>query len=136
MHVPRPSIRRRASLSSAGKKALPFTKILLVGIAVLAIGALVTELLTSGLTPNCQNNPLDPLCVPGYAVRTLTRMTIAYIFALTFALAYGIATAMSHRASHVLLPLLDIFQSVPVLGVVPVVFLIILGTGTGITPPP
>ncbi len=37
---------------------------------------------------------------------------------------------MSHRASHVLLPLLDIFQSVPVLGVVPVVFLIILGTGT------
>src|SRR5437899_8107753 len=63
-------------------------------------------------------------------------MTIAYIFALTFALAYGIATAMSHRASHVLLPLLDIFKSVPVLGVVPVVFLIILGTGTGITPPP
>ena len=43
---------------------------------------------------------------------------------------------MSHRASHVLLPLLDIFQSVPVLGVVPVVFLIILGTGTGTTPPP
>src|SRR5437016_12225864 len=63
-------------------------------------------------------------------------MTIAYALALAFALSYGIATAMSHRASHVLLPLLDIFQSVPVLGVVPVVFLIILGTGTGITPPP
>jgi NitT/TauT family transport system permease protein len=61
-------------------------------------------------------------------------MTIAYAFALTFALAYGIATAMSHRASHVLLPLLDIFQSVPVLGVVPVVFLVILGTGP-INPP-
>src|SRR5437870_12813459 len=56
-------------------------------------------------------------------------MTIAYAFALGFALTYGIATAMSHRASHVLLPLLDIFQSVPVLGVVPVVFLVILGKG-------
>src|SRR5207249_11469829 len=56
-------------------------------------------------------------------------MTIAYAFALGFALTYGIATAMSHRASHVLLPLLDIFQSVPVLGVVLVVFLVILGTG-------
>src|SRR5438128_6844852 len=115
--------------SSAGKRASLFTKILLVGIVVVAIGALVTELLIGGLTTDCQNNPLDPLCVPGYAVRTLTRMTIAYIFALAFALAYGIATAMSHRASHVLLPLLDIFQSVPVLGVVPVVFLVILGTG-------
>ena len=57
-------------------------------------------------------------------------MSIAYAFALAFALAYGIATAMSHRASHVLLPLLDIFQSVPVLGVLPVVFLLILGTGS------
>ncbi len=136
MHVPRPSLRRRIISSSAGKRASLFTKILLVGIVVVAIGALVTELLIGGLTTDCQNNPLDPLCVPGYAVRTLTRMTIAYIFALAFALAYGIATAMSHRASHVLLPLLDIFQSVPVLGVVPVVFLIILGTGTGTTPPP
>ena len=96
---------------------------------MLAIGVLITELLTGALTADCNTNPLDPLCIPGYAVRTLTRMTIAYAFALTFALAYGIATAMSHRASHVLLPLLDIFQSVPVLGVVPVVFLVILGTG-------
>src|SRR5947208_8935193 len=92
------------------------------------------ELLTGGLTPNCQRNPLEPLCIPGYAVRTLTRMTIAYVFALAFALAYGIATAMSHRASHVLLPLLDIFQSVPVLGYLPIVFAIFLGTGSQANP--
>jgi NitT/TauT family transport system permease protein len=115
--------------SSAGKGVSLFTKIFLVGIAVVAIGVLLTELLTGALTPDCTTHPLDPLCIPGYAVRTLTRMTIAYLLALAFALAYGIATAISHRASHVLLPLLDIFQSVPVLGVVPVVFLIILGTG-------
>jgi NitT/TauT family transport system permease protein len=136
LHVPRPSLRRRVTSSSASKTVSLFTRILLGGVAIVAIGVLITEILAGGLTSNCKNNPLDPLCIPGYAVRTLTRMTIAYVFALGFALAYGISTAMSHRASHVLLPLLDIFQSVPVLGVVPVVFLVILGTGTGTTPPP
>ena len=130
MHVSRPSLRKRVASSSAGRTVSFFTKIFLSGIAAVAIVALIIELLTGGLSPNCKSNPLDPLCIPGYAVRTLTRMTIAYAFALGFALTYGIATAMSHRASHVLLPLLDIFQSVPVLGVVPVVFLIILGTGS------
>jgi NitT/TauT family transport system permease protein len=61
-------------------------------------------------------------------------MTIAYAIALAFALSYGIATAMSHRASHVLLPLLDIFQSVPVLGYLPIVFAIFLGTGSEANP--
>ena len=115
--------------SSAGKRASLFTKIFLGGIAIVGAGVLVAELVTGTLTPDCSAHPLDPLCIPGYAFRTLTRMTIAYLFALAFALAYGISTAMSHRASHVLLPLLDIFQSVPVLGVVPVVFLVILGNG-------
>jgi NitT/TauT family transport system permease protein len=115
---------------SARKTNSVFVKILLLGIALVAIGVLTFETLTGSLAVDCNKTPLDPLCIPGYAVRTLTRMTIAYLFALGFALAYGITTAMSHRASHVLLPLLDIFQSVPVLGVVPVVFLIILGTGS------
>src|SRR5213593_4141192 len=61
-------------------------------------------------------------------------MTIAYALALAFALSYGIATAMSHRASHVLLPLLDIFQSVPVLGYLPIVFAIFLGAGQTANP--
>src|SRR5213593_2716511 len=61
-------------------------------------------------------------------------MTIAYALALAFALSYGIATAMSHRASHVLLPLLDIFQSVPVLGYLPIVFAIFLGSGPDANP--
>ena len=63
-------------------------------------------------------------------------MTIAYGLSLAFALGYGITTAMNHRASHVMLPLLDIFQSVPVLGFLPVVFYFILnrvpGTFAGI----
>jgi len=128
LHVPRPSLRRRVASSSAGKTASSFTRILLVAIAIGAVGLLVIEILVNGAANSILSNDLTP-SVPYFALRTLTRMTIAYAFALAFALAYGIATAMNHRASHVLLPLLDIFQSVPVLGVLPVVFLLILGTG-------
>jgi NitT/TauT family transport system permease protein len=49
-------------------------------------------------------------------------MTAAYFLSLGFAIVYGIATAMTRRASHVLLPLLDIMQSVPVVAFIPVVF--------------
>ena len=126
--MPRPSLRGRVASSSAGKTASSFTRILLVAIAIGAVGLLVIEILVNGAANSILSNDLTP-SVPYFALRTLTRMTIAYAFALAFALAYGIATAMHHRASHVLLPLLDIFQSVPVLGVLPVVFLLILGTG-------
>jgi NitT/TauT family transport system permease protein len=99
-----------------------------VGLAALAV--LVAVILLSGAgTPIVENNETSML--PYYAVRTLTRMTIAYGLSLAFALVYGIATAMNHRASHVMLPLLDIFQSVPVLGFLPVVFLLILNRVPG-----
>ncbi len=133
--MPRPSLRKRLISSSAKKSASPLIRILLGGIAIVVLGLLVIDAYVNGALDTVISNTLTS-SVPYFALRTLTRMTIAYAFALAFALAYGIATAMSHRASHVLLPLLDIFQSVPVLGVVPVVFLIILGTGTGTTPPP
>ena len=70
--------------------------------------------------------------IPYFALRTLSRMTIAYALSLVFALGYGITTAMYHRASHVLLPLLDIFQSVPVLGFLPVVFILVLDRFPGV----
>jgi NitT/TauT family transport system permease protein len=133
--MPRPSLRKRLISSSAKKSASPLIRILLGGIAIVVLGLLVIDAYVNGALDTVISNTLTS-SVPYFALRTLTRMTIAYAFALAFALAYGIATAMSHRASHVLLPLLDIFQSVPVLGVVPVVFLIILGTGTGTAPPP
>jgi NitT/TauT family transport system permease protein len=61
--------------------------------------------------------------LPYYVGRTLGRMTAAYFLSLAFAIVYGIATAMTRRASHVLLPLLDILQSVPVVAFIPVVFI-------------
>ena len=69
---------------------------------------------------------LNPANLPYFAARSLLRLTLAFGLSLGFALAYGIAAAMSRRASHVLLPVLDVLQSVPVLGFLPVVFIFIL----------
>ena len=85
LHVPRPSFRRLSS-SSAGRTLSLLTKLLIAGIAIVAIGAFLAELLTGGLTANCDADPLNTLCIPGYAARTLARMSIAYALALAFAL--------------------------------------------------
>ena len=65
----------------------------------------------------------SPRALPLYAAYSLVRIVIAYLLALVFALAYGLAAAKSERAAKVLLPLLDILQSIPVLSFLPGVML-------------
>jgi NitT/TauT family transport system permease protein len=59
---------------------------------------------------------LDPRNLPNYAARSTLRMFIALGFSTLFTFVYGYAAARSRRAERVLVPLLDILQSVPVLG--------------------
>jgi NitT/TauT family transport system permease protein len=59
---------------------------------------------------------LDPAMIPYYTARTVLRMLIAFTAALTFTFAWGYAAAKSRRARRFMLPILDILQSVPVLG--------------------
>ncbi|MEJ6783753.1 ABC transporter permease [Aminobacter sp. Piv2-1] len=59
---------------------------------------------------------LDPARLPEYALRTTMRMLAAIVASLVFTFAYGALAAKSRRAEMVLIPLLDILQSVPVLG--------------------
>jgi NitT/TauT family transport system permease protein len=59
---------------------------------------------------------LDPVNLPEYALRTTLRMLAAMVASLIFTLVYGTLAAKSRRAELVLVPLLDILQSVPVLG--------------------
>ncbi|MHB9839657.1 ABC transporter permease [Paraburkholderia terrae] len=59
---------------------------------------------------------LDPANLPEYALRTTLRMLAAMVASLTFTLVYGTLAAKSRRAGQVLVPILDILQSVPVLG--------------------
>ena len=59
---------------------------------------------------------LDPHNLPEYALRSTTRMFIALGASMLFTLIYGSMAAHNRRAERVLVPLLDILQSVPVLG--------------------
>jgi NitT/TauT family transport system permease protein len=59
---------------------------------------------------------LDPIHLLNYAARSTLRMFIALFCSVIFTFIYGYAAAHSHRAERILIPLLDILQSVPVLG--------------------
>src|SRR3984885_13229741 len=59
---------------------------------------------------------LDVALIPYYTARTVLRMFIAFGAALLFTFVYGYIAAKSVSARKVMLPLLDILQSVPVLG--------------------
>jgi NitT/TauT family transport system permease protein len=89
---------------------------------ILVIGAMVlivyggeqtaeplSELQTSPVT-------LDPANLPLYALRTTMRMLLAIVCSTIFTFIYAAAAAKSRRAEIVLIPLLDILQSVPILG--------------------
>ena len=54
--------------------------------------------------------------IPYYAGRTLLRMWIAFCFSLFFAISLGYLAAKNSTARAVILPALDVLQSVPVLG--------------------
>jgi NitT/TauT family transport system permease protein len=59
---------------------------------------------------------LDPLRLPEYALRTVLRMAWALVASLVFSLGYAALAAKSRQAEKILIPVLDILQSVPILG--------------------
>jgi NitT/TauT family transport system permease protein len=59
---------------------------------------------------------LDPSNLPHYALRTTLRMLLAIVCSIIFTFIYAALAAKSRRAEMVLIPLLDILQSVPILG--------------------
>ncbi|HTZ03522.1 MAG TPA: ABC transporter permease subunit [Xanthobacteraceae bacterium] len=74
---------------------------------------------------------LDPRYLPEYAARTTLRMLVAMVLSLIFTFTYATLAAKSKRAERLLVPLLDILQSVPILGFisVTVVFFMELAPG-------
>ena len=89
-----------------------------------ALGALGVWLAQSA--PTLIHGPaisLAPRFLPLYAVLSTTRMLVAYLLSLIFTLIYGYVAAYNRRAEQVLLPMLDVLQSVPILSFLPVVLL-------------
>jgi NitT/TauT family transport system permease protein len=59
---------------------------------------------------------LDPWRLPEYALRSVLRMATALVASLVFSLAYAALAAKSRPAEKIMIPVLDILQSVPILG--------------------
>src|SRR6201996_9501917 len=89
--------------------------ILVVGAMVLIVyGGEQTTLPLSSL--DVAPVSLDPTHLPLYALRTTMRMLLAIVCSTIFTFIYAALAAKSRRAEMVLIPLLDILQSVPILG--------------------
>ncbi len=109
--------------------ALPRTRPLTLGDAVILLG--VATLLYVGArlalrVPAVIAGPsinLSPFALPWYTLLSVGRMLAAYLLSLLFTLIYGYLAARSRTAERVLMPLLDVLQSVPILSFLPVVLL-------------
>jgi len=66
---------------------------------------------------------LEPATLPWYTLLSVGRMLAAYFLSLLFTLTYGRMAAYNRRAEAILMPLLDILQSVPILSFLPIVLL-------------
>ena len=80
-----------------------------------------------------EKNPVDlsPWALPYYALRTTLRMGAAMILSLVFSIGYAALAAKSKRAERVLIPILDILQSVPILGFLTFTYTFFLGLFPG-----
>ncbi len=86
----------------------------LIALAGLQFASLIAPIGPSGLPPV----DLDPVYLPWYALRTLARMGAALTLSLVFTFIYAPAAARNPSAERVLVPILDVLQSVPILGYV------------------
>jgi NitT/TauT family transport system permease protein len=62
---------------------------------------------------------LQPSALPKYAMLSVLRIAIAYVFSLAFTLGYGYIAAYNAKAERFMIPLLDTLQSIPVLSFLP-----------------
>ena len=74
---------------------------------------------------------LDPWSLVGYTARTALRMLIAMVASLVFTFSYATWAAKSRRAEIVLVPLLDILQSIPILGFISITVVFFLSLTPG-----
>lgn len=93
--------------------------LLLLGVAGLFLGAIHVGKGWVGEHRSAVEIDLSPWRLPEYTLFSLSRGLIAYVFSLAFTLAYGWWAAKDRLAARVLIPLLDILQSIPVLGFMP-----------------
>lgn len=96
--------------------------IVLIGLSILIYGGVRLAL----GAPKVIQGPeisLSPTALPLYTGLSLGRMFAAYVLSMIFTLIYGRTAAYNRRAEQLLMPLLDVLQSVPILSFLPVILL-------------
>ncbi len=92
---------------------------LLLGLLGLIFGVITVAQEWTGQHRAAIEIDLSPWALPKYTFFSLCRGLFAYFLSLCFALVYGYWAAKDRMAEKVLIPLLDILQSIPVLGFMP-----------------
>ncbi len=90
--------------------------VLCVFAAILAVVQVTPATFQPIDAPNATVVSLDPSHLPEYALRTTLRMFAALFASLVFTFTFAPLAAKSRRAGIVMVPILDILQSVPILG--------------------
>jgi NitT/TauT family transport system permease protein len=108
---------------------------ILAFIVVMGLIAFLGETARGLFAPLAQLNAtplsLDPVHLPEYAARTTFRMLAALAISLVFTLTYATWAAKSERAGKLLVPILDILQSVPILGFISITTVFFLSLAPG-----
>jgi len=97
-----------------GRRDLLVILLIVVTLFLLAMGA--RHMTGSLVAAHAEQISLSPSALPAYTLRTVLRMLAALAASLVFTLTYATLAAKSRRAEMVLIPLLDVLQSVPILG--------------------
>jgi len=105
--------------------------LLILAIVALIFGIIKTASLFNGPYNDQFQAQLSLSVLPGYTAQTLSRMVAAYFLSLVFTLIYAYVAYHSKTAARVLIPLLDILQSIPVLSLAPGVVLALIGLFPG-----
>lgn len=66
---------------------------------------------------------LNPVMLPYYALRTVMRMFIALFFSFVFAFVFGSMAAKNRAAEKIIIPAIDVMQSIPVIGFLEITFI-------------
>ena len=90
--------------------------IICIAAGLIAVGNAARHTLAPLTAPEAATIHLDPSYLPGYALRTTLRMFAALGLSLLFTFTYASWAAKSRRARLVLIPVLDILQSLPIFG--------------------
>jgi NitT/TauT family transport system permease protein len=108
-----------ATLIDHSRKARWVDLVIVVGLAGLVYGLTNLARQWTQVAHEVVEIDLSPWALPRYTFYSLSRGLLAYVLSLLFTLLYGYWAAKDQVAERVLIPLLDILQSIPVLTFMP-----------------